>query len=266
MTTKEVESVSLNNGDEFNDANYLGDETLIMDETLDTSILEIEENQAWLSSDKTKRNPHKRVLESFETDNRSFKKVKVDINEKISCLSEHIESNERAEHQFTSNSIKRTPIGDLPLRTHINKLKQEVDLLQKVKKYRNALKIDPLIEKWRQNGQMAANHLFNDSKIKIEQMGGMGEFKHREKRTKQRQKMFEFDDSMIYELEDYMETSEFKGLDKYDRSEIAERKRELEERQQNIEKEADSEVEDTEGEFTMEELFKQMKMKISLFF
>lgn len=261
MKVENQETGDFDSGNELYDDNSTMNNSLAVDDTINTWIGEPEETMSTLEINQTSL---KRVLTDLEYTETPLKRVRFASHMKDIDV-------ERKLHTRIVAERKQKPLShNLSLKTRVNQMKKEVGVLQSVKKYRNGKDLDPLIEKWKLNGQMAANHLFNDAKIKIERMGGIMEFKKRERKLKNRQRRFEFDDSMILELDDYMRTDEFQSLDNYDKQGILERKQQLEDIQEKFENESDKEdndgSDDDKGELTLEELFKQMKMDINLFF
>ncbi|GMF06871.1 unnamed protein product [Ambrosiozyma monospora] len=106
----------------------------------------------------------------------------------------------------------------------------------------------------------------NEARLKIDRMGGIEEYRKRQKQAKMRRKKYQFDESLLYRLEEYIESDEFKELDKYDKNEILKKKREAEKMSERIENgEFDlSDQEEDESEFTMEELYKQTGLDYKL--
>jgi hypothetical protein len=160
------------------------------------------------------------------------------------------------------------------LKRDIATYQTEIGTMKTVKKYRatgESEKLDVLIEKWRDVAQMASNYMLNEARNKISQMGGIETFRERQKKSKQRQMKFEFDDSMLYRIEEYMETEEYQDLGKYEKDEILSKKREIEEMREKLENGdfpvADSQSdEDGNGdeEFSMKDLYRQMKVDYNL--
>lgn len=159
------------------------------------------------------------------------------------------------------------------VKREIFNLQREIEVMKRVKKYRNSSeneKLDESILKWRDIAQMASNYMLNEARNKISQMGGIDSFKERQKKAKQRKMKFEFDDSMLYKIEDYMETEEYKELGKYEKEEILSKKRELEEMSEKLENgefpvdESEDELGDNNDEFSMKDLYKQLKLDYNL--
>lgn len=159
------------------------------------------------------------------------------------------------------------------LRREIMKLQTEINIMKKVKKYRDSKdsrKLTMLIDKWKKNAEMASNYIYNQASMKVSRMGGMNEFRKRQKKSKLRRMKFEFDESMLYRLEEYMETEEFRSLDKYDQNELRSKKIEMEKMSEKIENgeilisDDDPENEEGSDEFTMKDLYKQLGLDYEL--
>lgn len=200
-----------------------------------------------------------RSFSSPLADLRSKSDVNTDIQLKLSQLSssEHFGENERQ------------------LKRDIIKLQTEINIMKKVKKYRDSGEHDKLIElidKWKNIAEMASNYMFNQASVKVSRMGGMNEFRKRQKKSKLRKMKYEFDEGMLYRLEEYMESEGFRNLDKYDQNELLDRKAEMEKMSEKIENgdiplsDDDEEEEDGGDEFTMKDLYKQLGLDYELVF
>lgn len=161
------------------------------------------------------------------------------------------------------------------LKRDILKYQKEIDTMKKIKKYRNSResqKLEALIDKWRAIAEMGSNYIFNEARMKINRMGGMKKFKEKQKKSKIRKMKFEFDESLLYRIEEYIETEEFKNLDTYEKEEVLSKKKELEEMSEKLERGEfpDNEEEDDDSdtnennELTMEELYKQLGLDYKL--
>lgn len=162
----------------------------------------------------------------------------------------------------------------------IMKYQSEINLMRKIKQYRDSNeseRLNELINKWRDIAEKASNYLYNQAKLKIDRMGGMEEFRNRQKKAKMSKMKFEFDQSVLYRIEEYMDTDEYKNLDVYQKKEVLSRKKELEEMSEKIENgellsdsnenqtgHVDTDCVDEENEFTMKELYKQMGLDYNL--
>lgn len=158
------------------------------------------------------------------------------------------------------------------LEREITKYTSEINLMKKIKKYRetnDTQKLNELIEKWRDIAQKGSNYLFNAAKLKISRMGGIEEFRKRQKKSKLKKMKFEFDESLLFRIEEYMETEEFKNLEGYEKEEVLSRKKELEEMSEKLENGQiafgdEEEEDDDDDEFTIEELYKQLGLDYEL--
>jgi hypothetical protein len=158
------------------------------------------------------------------------------------------------------------------LKRDIQKYEKELSMMKKIKKYRDSKeseKLDALIEKWRSIAEMGSNYIFNEAKIKIEKMGGIKQFKLKEKKAKLRKMKFEFDENLLYKIEEYITTEEYKNLDDYEKEEILAKQRELEEMSEKLERGElplgdDDKDDDDNDEFTMKDLYKQLKLDYNL--
>lgn len=240
---------------ELYDTDCTIDTSFLGENTMETSILVEDNDETEMSTHELTENKRKRTSENSEVLSNAKRPKTGNLKTKGSAVG----LSATAEHKNRKCSAK------MELKCQIMRLKADVELLTKVKKYRTSSKMDSLIEKWRENGRMAASHLFNDAKIKVERMGGMEEFQLRQKREKKRQRQFEFDESKIYELEEFMESEEYEALDKYDKKDVQDQKCQLEEMRCALEL-SESEEELGPSEFTMKTLFDQMKMNMDLFF
>lgn len=172
--------------------------------------------------------------------------------------------------QSLSTELSEESERDLQL--EITKLQHEVNIMKKVKRYRmseESKSLDRLIDKWRNIAEMASNYIYNQAASKVSRMGGMSEFRKRQKKSKLRKMKFEFDESVLYRLEEYMETEEYKNLDKYDQEELISKKKELKKMSERIEngefESSGSDTEDEEGnELTMKDLYKQLGLDYDL--
>lgn len=158
------------------------------------------------------------------------------------------------------------------LKREILKLQSEVNIMKKVRKYRKseeAKSLAGLIDKWMTIAEMASNYVYNQAASKVSRMGGMSEFRKRQKKSKLRKMKFEFDESVLYRLEEYMDTEEFRNLDKYDQEELKSKKEEMEKLSEQIENGeidlSDTDNEDECGdELTMKDLYKQLGLDYDL--
>lgn len=170
-------------------------------------------------------------------------------------------------HQLSSKEYLEEQ--ERQLQREILKYQSEVNLMKKIKKYRetnDTEKLDRLIEKWRNIAEKGSNYLYNEARLKISRMGGLEEFRKKQKKSMLRKKKFEFDESLLYRIEEYMESEEYKNLDDYEKEEVISRKKEIEEMSEKIENGEflqDDESND-EDEFTMKELYKQLGLDYSL--
>ncbi|KAG0676330.1 hypothetical protein C6P42_001308 [Pichia californica] len=193
-----------------------------------------------------------RVFSTPLADLRSSSTVKTAVQIKLNQLSSK-EYNDEYERQ---------------LQRDILKYQSEINKMKKIKKYRDSKedqKLDQLIEKWRDIAEKGSNFLFNEAKLKIERMGGIEEFRKKQKRSKLRKMKFEFDESLLYKIEEYMESDEYKNIEGYEKEEIISRKKELEKISEQIENgqipRENNQNDDSSSEndeFTMEELYKQL--------
>lgn len=206
---------------------------------------------------------------------RSFSTPLADIREKNKLkMSVQLKLNQLSKDECNNESKRQ-------IQREILKLRTEVEVMKKVKKYRDSKeseKMDQLIEKWRNIAQMASNYMLNEARYKVERMGGLSEFRNKQKKAKLRKMKFEFDESLLYRIEEYMESEEYKNLDKYEKEEIISRKNELEKMSEMIENgrypgaNDDDDNNDNDGdddketdeEFTMEDLYKQLKLDYDL--
>lgn len=173
-------------------------------------------------------------------------------------------------HQLSAKEY--TDEHERQLQRDILKYQSEINLMKKIKKYRDSReseKLEKLINKWKDIADKGSSFLYNEAKLKISRMGGMEEFRKRQKKSKLRKMKFEFDESLLYRIEEYMQTGEFKNLEKYEQGEIIAKKKELEKLSEKIESgeiledENNKENEESE-EFTMVELYKQLGLDYNL--
>ncbi|GAV27301.1 hypothetical protein PMKS-000765 [Pichia membranifaciens] len=171
-------------------------------------------------------------------------------------------------HQLSSD--KYLEEQERQLQREILKYQSEINLMKKLKNYRetnDTEKLDRLIDKWRDIAAKGSNYLYNEAKLKISRMGGLEEFRKKQKKTKLRKMKFEYDESLLYRIEEYMESEEYKNLDSYEKEEVISRKKEIEEMSEKIENGdflSDDNDDDEEDEFTMKELYKQLGLDYSL--
>ena len=170
-------------------------------------------------------------------------------------------------HQLSSD--KYLEEQERQLQREILKYQSEINLMKKLKKYRetnDTEKLDRLIDKWRDIAAKGSNYLYNEARLKISRMGGLDEFRKKQKKTKLRKMKFEYDESLLYRIEEYMESEEYKNLDNYEKEEVISRKKEIEEMSEKIENGdflSDND-DDEEDEFTMKELYKQLGLDYDL--
>lgn len=161
------------------------------------------------------------------------------------------------------------------LRRDILKYQNEVNTMKQVKKYRASQesdKLEDLIVKWRDIAERASNYMLNEAKLKIDRMGGVDEFRKRQKKSKLRKMKFEFDENLLYRIEEYMESEEYKNLDTYDQEEIKSKRREMQAMSEKLERgeiplgneDQESEDDNESNEFTMKDLYKQLKLDYRL--
>ena len=171
-------------------------------------------------------------------------------------------------HQLSSD--KYLEEQERQLQREILKYQSEINLMKKLKKYRetnDTEKLDRLIDKWRDIAAKGSNYLYNEAKLKISRMGGLEEFRNKQKKTKLRKMKFEYDESLLYRIEEYMESEEYKNLDNYEKEEVVSRKKEIEEMSEKIENGdflSDDNDDDEGDEFTMKELYKQLGLDYNL--
>lgn len=176
-------------------------------------------------------------------------------------------------HQLSAKEY--TDEHERQLQRDILKYQSEINLMKKIKKYRDSKEsenLEQLINKWKDIADKGSSYLYNEARLKISRMGGMEEFRERQKKSKLRKMKFEFDESLLYRIEEYMQTEEFQNLEKYEQGEIISKKKELEKISEKIESgeifedennNNDKENEDSE-EFTMKELYKQLGLDYDL--
>ncbi|ODV84188.1 hypothetical protein CANARDRAFT_190275, partial [[Candida] arabinofermentans NRRL YB-2248] len=132
----------------------------------------------------------------------------------------------------------------------------------------NETKLQRLKVKWQEIARKASNYFLNEAKTKIERMGGIEVYREQKKKSKLRKMKFEFDQNLLYSIEDYIESDEYKDLGKYEKEEILQRKKEIEDMSNDIENGKvsldDGEDENLANEFDMNELCKQLNVDYEL--
>lgn len=169
----------------------------------------------------------------------------------------------KAANKFKHNKHRSKSL--IEVRQQSCKLENEITVMKRVTKIRENKKIeklDRLILKWRETAQMCTHYLMNEANKKIDQMGGIIEYRKREKQTKKTKMKLNFDDDKIHQLESFMQSEEYKNLDNYDKKEILRQKQQIEEMSNKIDDDPDNN--DFSNLFTMKELCTQLKQDYQL--
>lgn len=154
----------------------------------------------------------------------------------------------------------------------ILKYKQRLEKLEKIKAKRAKSsekdELEQLIEKWRKAAQAASNYMMNEAQLKIDRMGGIEEYRKKQNENKLRRMRFKYDNAVLPELEQFMESDQYKHLDKYQKEEFLGKKRKMEKLGEEIESgeykpTGDNHVEE-DTEFSMKELYRQLHLDYDL--
>ncbi|VEU21762.1 DEKNAAC102714 [Brettanomyces naardenensis] len=154
------------------------------------------------------------------------------------------------------------------LKRKMLKYKGMFDKLEKIKKQREGGEndeLDQLIDKWRDAARAASNYMLNEARLKINKMGGIEEYRRKQQTSKLRKLKFQYDSTMLSEIEEYMNTEKYKNLDTFEKQEVIDRKREIEKISEKIENgEYEANDEHNDSEFSMKELFGQLHLDYDL--
>ncbi|QPG74925.1 hypothetical protein FOA43_002263 [Brettanomyces nanus] len=171
--------------------------------------------------------------------------------------------------QVRLNQIsKSTYVGesDRQLKREILKYRTILDKLAKIKQRREHKTVDDvdrLVDKWRNTAIAASNYMLNEARLKINKIGGIEEYRRKQQVSKLRKLKFQYDNNMLSEIEDYMKSDVYKVLDKYEKEQVRDRKKEIEKISEGIESgdyPGSDKQQNNDNEFSMRELYAQLHL------
>ncbi|SCU82838.1 LADA_0C08240g1_1 [Lachancea dasiensis] len=138
-------------------------------------------------------------------------------------------------------------------------------------KHEKEQEVQLLIDKWKAICQGAMAFLMNSTLLKIGKMGGYEELVKKEVEAEKRKFEYQFSDQLENEIDGILESDDFKMLSEYDQEDLRrqmELKREESKafQQRELEKLDAKTTSCAEGELTMEELAKRLKVDYNLIF
>ncbi|EDO15526.1 hypothetical protein Kpol_479p14 [Vanderwaltozyma polyspora DSM 70294] len=150
----------------------------------------------------------------------------------------------------------------------IDQLKQSIKILNRYEEQDKNLK---LIEKWRGVSKAGMSYIFNSLRFRIDKMGGYEEFRRKEIEAEKRKIEYQFDDGLQNEIDNILDSEEFKALPIDDQIEYKEK---MDEKIQQAEEyklkqfeKFDKELANASNkELTMEELADRLKVEYKLIF
>ncbi|SCV05748.1 LANO_0H14312g1_1 [Lachancea nothofagi CBS 11611] len=154
------------------------------------------------------------------------------------------------------------------LRKQHSALESALKILGKFEKEREVLR---LIEKWRSICQAGMSYLLNSTLLKISKMGGYEELVRKEAEAEKRKLEYHFSDQIQNQIDDIMDSDEFKLMTEYDQEELRQQmdqKREENDRFQRKELEKlDAKLkENSNSELTMQGLAVRLKVNHDMIF
>jgi len=157
------------------------------------------------------------------------------------------------------------------LEREIKRYEQSIAKLKKIEAKREDESpkdgLNELIDKWRKAAKAASNYVLNDAKLKIDLMGGIEEYRKKQRDSRLRKLRFEYDTSALGELDDFMRSPKYKSLGKAEKEEVEERKRAIERMGEKIEHgemPGEGSGNGLSKEFSMEELYGQLNLDYDL--
>lgn len=151
---------------------------------------------------------------------------------------------------------------------HYKELLRDLERIKKCHDQPHDDALDEKIEQWQEVAKKASNYLLNEARNKITRMGGIDEYRRRQRESKLRKLKFQYDSTMLDRINDYMETSEYKSLDKYEKQQVKDRKQQIEAMGEKI---AGGEFEteddqDVDSEFSLKELYAQLQLDYDMIY
>ncbi|SCU89448.1 LAFA_0E18118g1_1 [Lachancea sp. 'fantastica'] len=137
--------------------------------------------------------------------------------------------------------------------------------------YSREQEIECLIDKWRSICQAGMSYLLNSTLLKINKMGGYEELVRKEVEAEKRKLEYQLSGQLEYEIDDVIESEDFKKMSVLDQEELKrqlyERKEEADKAQQAQMEKLDARVEESSGkEFTMQNLARRLKVNYEMIF
>ncbi|CEP64096.1 Mei5p LALA0_S10e02168g [Lachancea lanzarotensis] len=137
--------------------------------------------------------------------------------------------------------------------------------------YSKEQEIERLIDKWRSICQAGMAYLLNSTLLKINKMGGYEELVKKEVEAEKRKLEYQFGDQLENEVEDVLESEEFKMMSALDQEEL---KRQIYDRKEEADKARQTEMEKLDfkvrassvTEFTMKNLASRLKVNFDMIF
>lgn len=171
-------------------------------------------------------------------------------------------------------AAKSRLLNDELTRQIANYRKSNFQLQQAIKilsNYEKEIKVLKLIQKWRVVSQAGMSFLLNSTLLKISKLGGYEKLIRKELEAKKRQIEYQMDDSMQDQMDEVLESEDFKLLPEEDQQEYKDRMADkIQEAQLWKEKEFTKLEEELQNcadkEMTMEELSKRLKVEYALVF
>ncbi|AQZ18426.1 MEI5 (YPL121C) [Zygosaccharomyces parabailii] len=163
-----------------------------------------------------------------------------------------------------------------------NELKKQVDSYKKtnnqlgqaikiLRKYDQETKILLLIDKWRSISQGGMSYMLNSTLLKIDRMGGYEELRRKELEAEKRKIEYQVDDRLQDEMDNVLESEEFKALPDEDQEEYKARmQNRIDEmtiwKEKELLKLDEKLKSNSEKEMTMRELSQRLKVDYDLVF
>ncbi|AQZ12077.1 MEI5 (YPL121C) [Zygosaccharomyces parabailii] len=163
-----------------------------------------------------------------------------------------------------------------------NELKKQVDSYKKtnnqlgqaikiLRKFEQETKILLLIDKWRSISQGGMSYMLNSTLLKIDRMGGYEELRRKELEAEKRKIEYQVDDRLQDEMDNVLESEEFKALPDEDQEEYKARmQNRIDEmtiwKEKELSKLDENLKSNSENEMTMRELSQRLKVDYDLVF